>query len=69
MAIFNVNLISGNKPTGVFRAFCEAKADLDSPACAAWAAGSLVVCLNKAGDKKITEHIKLPDGTWNEVAE
>ena len=69
MAIFNANLISGNKPTGVFRAFCEEKSDLTSPACAAWAAGSLVVCLNKSGDKKITEHVKLPDGTWNEVAD
>ena len=69
MAIFNCNLISGVAPTGVFRAFCEAKADLDSPACAVWSEGSLVVCLNKAGDKKPTTHIKLPDGTWNEVAE
>lgn len=69
MALFNCNLISGNKPTGVFRAFCEEKSDLTSPACAAWAAGSLVVCLNKSGTKKITEHIKLPDGTWNEVAD
>lgn len=69
MAIFNANLISGQAPNGVFRAFCEAKADLESPACETWAAGSLVVCLNKAGDKKLTEHVKLPDGTWNEVAD
>ena len=69
MAIFNANLISGTAPTGVFRAFCETKADLDSPACAEWAAGSLVVCLNKSSDRKITEHVKLPDGTWNEVAD
>lgn len=69
MAIFYCNLISGNKPTGVFRAFCEAKSDLNSPACEAWAAGSLVICLNKSGDKVITEHVKLPDGTWLEVSD
>ena len=69
MAIFNANLVSGIKPTGVFRAFCEAKSDLTSPACAAWAPGSLVVCLNTAGDKKLTKHVKLPDGTWNEVSD
>ena len=68
MAIFNANLISGQAPKGVFRAFCESKSDLNSPACAPWAAGSLVICLNKSGDKVITEHVKLPDGTWNEVA-
>ena len=68
MAIFNANLISGQAPKGVFRAFCEAKADLNSPACSEWLPGSLVICLNKAGDKKITEHVKLPDGSWNEVA-
>ena len=68
MAIFNTNLISGTTPTGVFRAFCEEKTDLTSPACASWEAGSLVVCLNVSGDKKITKHIKLPNGTWNEVA-
>ena len=69
MALFNCNLVSGRAPRGVFRAFCEEKSDLTSPACAEWDAGSLVVCLNKSGDKKITEHIKLPDGTWNEVAD
>lgn len=68
MAIFNANLISGIAPSGVFRAFCEEKTDLTSPACETWQAGSLVVCLNTAGDKKPTEHIKLPDGSWNEVA-
>lgn len=67
--IFNCNLISGSSPTGVFRAFCEEKSDLTSPACAAWEAGSLVVCLNVSGTKKTSKHIKLPDGTWNEVAE
>ncbi len=67
MAIFNANLISGVKPSGVFRAFCEDKSDLTSPACAAWAEGSLVICLNKSGDKKLTEHVKLPDGNWHEV--
>lgn len=69
MAIFNANLISGVAPTGVFRAFCETKADLESPACASWSDGSLVVCLNKDVDRKLTKHIKLPDGTWNEVAD
>lgn len=69
MAIFNANLISGTAPNGVFRAFAEEKTDLTSPACAAWLPGSLVVCLNASGDKKLTEHIKLPDGTWNEVAD
>ena len=69
MAIFNAVLKSGNAPDGVFSAFCEAKADLTSPAAAPWAAGSVVVCLNKAGDRKPTTHVKLPDGTWNEVAE
>jgi len=69
MAIFNANLISGNKPNGVFRAFCEEKSDLTSPAAEPWAPGSLVICLNKSGDKKLTEHVKLPDGTWNEVSE
>ena len=69
MAIFNASLQSGKAPTGVFVAFCEAKADLTSPAAEPWAAGSVVICLNKAGDKKPTTHVKLPDGTWNEVAE
>ena len=67
MAIFNASLQSGAAPYGVFVAFCEEKADLGSPAAAAWAAGSVVICLNKSGDKKPTTHIKLPDGTWNEV--
>lgn len=67
MAIFYANLISGNKPNGVFRAFCEEKSDLASPAAEVWAPGSLVICLNKSGDKKLTEHVKLPDGTWHEV--
>lgn len=67
MAIFYANLISGNKPSGVFRAFCEEKSDLASPAAEVWAPGSLVICLNKSGDKKLTEHVKLPDGTWHEV--
>lgn len=69
MAIFNTNLVSGAGPRGVYRAFCETKDDLESPACAAWGPGSLVVCLNTDGDKKRTKHVKLPDGTWNEVAE
>lgn len=69
MAIFNANLISGQAPNGVFRAFCENKSDLNSPACAPWGAGSLVICLNKSVDRKLTEHVKLPDGTWNEVAD
>lgn len=69
MAIFNPNLISGTAPNGVFRAFCESKSDLTSPACANWQPGSLVVCLNTAGDKKMTQHVKLPDGTWNEVSD
>lgn len=68
MAVFNANLVSGQAPAGVFRAFCEEKSDLNSPACADWLPGSLVVCLNKSGDKTISKHIKLPDGTWNEVA-
>lgn len=67
MAIFNANLISGTAPRGVFRAFCEEKDDLEAPACEAWAAGSLVVCLNTSGDKKLSKHVKLPDGTWHEV--
>lgn len=68
MAIFNANLVSGTAPDGVFRAFCETKADLASPACEAWRPGSLVVCLNTDVDNVISEHVKLPDGTWNEVA-
>ena len=68
MAIFNPVLKSGKTPDGVFCAFCENKSDLTSPAAAAWSAGSVVVCLNTSGDKKPTVHVKLPDGTWNEVA-
>lgn len=67
MAIFNTSLQSGAAPYGVFIAFCESPEDLDSPAAAAWAAGSVVICLNNSGDKKPTTHVKLPDGTWNEV--
>lgn len=69
MAIFNANLISGSAPGGIFRAFCENKNDLEDPAGKPWAAGSLVACLNTNGDRRITKHVKLPDGTWNEVAE
>ena len=69
MAIFNTNLISGSSPYGVFRAFCEEKTDLQAPACACWKPGSLVVCLNTDGDGKATFHVKLPDGSWQEVAE
>lgn len=68
MAIFNPNLISGNQQRGVYRAFAESKDDLESPACASWQPGSLVVCLNTDVDNAISEHVKLPDGTWNEVA-
>lgn len=69
MAIFNATLVSGTKENGTWKAFCEAKADLNSPAAASWREGSVVVCLNKSGDKKPTVHVKLPDETWNEVAE
>ena len=67
MAIFNCNLISGVAQNGVYRAFCEEKTDMTSPACETWEAGSMIVCLNVSGDKKPTKHIKLPNGAWNEV--
>ena len=69
MAIFNANLVSGTQQHGVYRAFCESKDDLASPAAEAWEAGSLVVCLNTDGDRTISKHVKLPDGTWNEVSD
>lgn len=69
MAIFNTNLISGTAPNGVFRAFCKSKSDLTSPAAEAWEAGSLVICLNTDTDRRISKHVKLPDGTWNEVSD
>lgn len=65
--IFNATLVSGCGPSGVYKAFCEEQADLDAPAAEDWGAGSTVVCLNTDGDKSPTVHVKLPDGTWNEV--
>lgn len=67
MAIFNASLKSGNKPNGVFCGFCETSADITTPATDVWAAGSVLVCLNTNTDDKPTVHVKLPDGTWNEV--
>ena len=68
MAIFNATLQSGNGPSGVFSAFCESKTDLTAPAAAAWGEGSTVVCLNADAGRVPTVHVKLPDGSWNEVA-
>lgn len=64
MSIFNATLISGTGPTGVYKAFCETKADLESPAADAWGPGSAVVCMNTDIDEKPTGHVKLPDGSW-----
>lgn len=68
MAIFNASLQSGKTPDGVFCAFCEEPADITSPATDCWAAGSVIVCLNTDSDNTPSIHVKLPDGTWNEVA-
>lgn len=68
MAIFNATLKSGAGPSGVYSAFCETKADLADPAAEAWGEGSAVVCLNIDSDRVPSVHVKLPDGSWNEVA-
>ncbi len=68
MAIFNAALKSGCGPTGVYSAFCESKDDLNEPAAEAWGEGSTVVCLNTDAGRVPTVHVKLPDGSWNEVA-
>lgn len=67
MAIFNASLQSGTAPDGVFVAFCESSDDITSPATDCWAAGSVLVNLNTDEDSRPTTHVKLPDGTWNEV--
>lgn len=67
MAIFYPSLVSGKTPDGVFRAFCETSSDITSPATDCWAAGSVLVNLNTNTDDVPTVHVKLPDGTWNEV--
>ena len=68
MAIFNATIKSGTGPCGVYSAFCESKEDLTAPAAAAGGEGSTVVCLNTAAGRVPTVHVKLPDGSWNEVA-
>lgn len=68
MAIFNATLQSGNGPSGVYSAFCEKQDDLDAPAAEAWGEGSTVVCLNTDAGRVPTVHVKLPGGSWNEVA-
>ena len=77
MAIFNATIQSGAGPCGVYVAFCEDKEDLTAPAAEAWGEGSTVVCLNtKIGGVKRDQsvpsvpsiHVKLPDGSWNEVS-
>ncbi len=67
MAIFNATLKSGKTPDGVFCGFCETAADITTPATDAWAAGSVLVCLNTSTTDVPTTYVKLPDGTWNEV--
>lgn len=69
MAIFNASLKAGQTPNGVFTGFCETPADITDPATDVWAAGSVLVCLNTDGDNVPTVYVKLPDGTWNEVAQ
>lgn len=69
MAIFNASLKAGKTPDGVFCGFCETSADITDPATDVWAAGSVLVCLNTDGDNVPTVYVKLPDGTWNEVAQ
>ena len=68
MAIFDAVLIGGQGPTGKYKAFCESKADLEEPAAEAWGEGSTVVCLNTDAGRVPSVHVKLPDGSWNEVA-
>jgi len=68
MAIFNATLKSGTGPSGVYSAFCEIKDDLTAPAAEAWGEGSVVVCLNTDSGGAVSVHVKLPDGSWNEVA-
>lgn len=68
MAIFDASLKSGKAPDGVFTAFCETSADITDPATDVWAAGSVMVCLNTDAGRVPSVHVKLPGGSWNEVA-
>lgn len=68
MAIFYATIQSGAGPGSVYSAFCESKDDLTAPAAEAWGEGSTVVCLNTDAGRVPTTHVKLPDGSWNEVA-